>query len=111
MSKPFTRWTEEERRANIRRKNAEYNARKVSKLTPRELEIKEQEKMKKKAAKQLANSGMWVQNGNRKLVIKEEIIKDVPVTVNKFSILDKDESSEEEVSIYKPKRLVWADEE
>ena len=59
-SKTFTRWTEEERRAHRRKQNAAYQARKVEHLTPREKQIKEEERRKRQATKQAMEQGEWV---------------------------------------------------
>ena len=56
-SKTFTRWTEEERRAHRRKQNAAYQARKVEHLTPREKQIKEEERRKRQVTKQAMEQG------------------------------------------------------
>ena len=101
VSKTFTRWTEEERRAHRRKQNATYQARKVEYLTPREKQVKEEERRKRQATKQAMEQGEWV----TAKVEKKEIIKDTAkvATKNGFAALDSD--SEEEVKTVKD--TVW----
>jgi hypothetical protein len=91
----FTRWTEEERRAHRRKQNATYQARKVEHLTPREKQVKEEERRKRQATKQAMEQGEWVATAK---VEKKEVTKEAKVaTKNGFAALDSD--SEEEVKV------------
>ena len=98
-SKTFTRWTEEERRAHRRKQNATYQARKIEHLTPREKQVKEEERRKRQATKQAMEQGEWVATAK---VEKKEVTKETKVaTKNGFAALDSD--SEEEVK----EKSVW----
>ena len=99
-TKTFTRWTEEERRAHRRKQNATYQARKFEHLTPREKQVKEEERRKRQATKQAMEQGEWIATAK---VEKKEVIKELAkvATKNGFAALDSD--SEEEVK----EKTVW----
>ena len=98
-SKTFTKWTEEERRAHRRKQNATYQARKVEYLTPREKQVKEEERRKRQATKQAMEQGEWVTS---KVEKKEQKVKTKVETKNGFAALDSDEEIKETV-----KEVVW----
>jgi hypothetical protein len=106
----FTRWTEEERRAHRRKQNATYQARKVEHLTPREKQVKEEERRKRQATKQAMEQGEWVATAK---VEKKEVTKDTAkvATKNGFAALDSD--SEEDVkeinAVWCKQKINWAD--
>ena len=95
-AKTFTRWTEEERRANRRKQNAAYQARKVENLTPRQKQIKEEERRKRQATKQAMEQGEWVATATVKTTIKDEK-KEKVVAKNGFAALESDEEDVVEV--------------
>jgi len=104
-TKIFTRWTEEERRAHRRKQNATYQVRKIEHLTPREKQVKEEERRKRQATKQAMEQGEWIATAK---VEKKEVIKELAkvATKNGFAALDSD--SEEEVTEVKTvKDTVW----
>ena len=106
-TKTFTRWTEEERRAHRRKQNAAYQARKVEHLTPREKQIKEEERRKRQETKQAMEQGEWVAatvTVTVKTVKEEKKVK----AKNGFAAL---ESDEEEVKVKETtwgKKIDWA---
>jgi len=105
----FTRWTEEERRAHRRKQNATYQARKVEYLTPREKQVKEEERRKRQATKQAMEKGEWV--ATIKVEKKEQKPNETHVaTKNGFAALDSD--SEEDVKVKEPvwgkQKIDWA---
>jgi len=87
-TKTFTRWTEEERRAHRRKQNAAYQARKAENLTPREKQIKEQQRQERQATKQAMEQGAWVTTATVK-VSKE--VKETIKVKNGFAALESDE--------------------
>jgi ribonuclease BN (tRNA processing enzyme) len=105
VSKTFTRWTEEERRAHRRKQNATYQARKVEHLTPREKQVNEEERRKrqatKQATKQAMEQGEWVATAKVEKKEQKEA-KTKVATKNGFAAFDSD--SEEEV---KETKTVW----
>jgi hypothetical protein len=104
-SKTFIRWTEEERRAHRRKQNAVYQANKVEYLTPRQKQIKEEERKKRQETKQAMEQGEWVTSLEKKEK-KESIKETVKVaTKNGFAALDSD--SEEEIVKKEDKEPVW----
>ena len=105
----FTRWTEEERRAHRRKQNATYQARKVEHLTPREKQVKEEERRKRQATKQAMEKGEWV--ATAKVEKKEQKETKTKVeTKNGFAALDSD--SEEDVkevkTVWGKQKIDWA---
>jgi protein subunit release factor B len=105
----FTRWTEEERRAHRRKQNAMYQARKVEHLTPREKQVKEEERRKRQATKQAMEKGEWV--ATAKVEKKEQKETKTKVeTKNGFAALDSD--SEEDVkevkTVWGKQKIDWA---
>lgn len=106
ISKTFTKWTEEERRAHRRAQNAAYQARKVDYLTPRQKQIKEEDRKKRQETKQAMEQGEWVATATVKTTIKVEK-KDKTekkvTTKNVFAALDSD--SEEDIQ--KVEEPVW----
>jgi hypothetical protein len=90
----FTRWTEEERRAHRRKQNATYQARKVEYLTPREKQVKEEERRKRQVTKQAMEQGEWVSTAKVEKKEQKEAKSKVE-TKNGFAALDSD--SEEDV--------------
>jgi len=95
----YKKWTEEERRENIRRKNANFVARKASKLTFEEIEKKEQQK----EAKARANEGEWVTKKGKTLIVESK------VETKKVVLIDMDESEVLE-PFKRMERVNWADE-
>ena len=106
-SKTFTRWTEEERRAHRRKQNAAYQARKVEHLTPREKQIKEEERRKRQVTKQAMEQGEWISATVTVKVEKEEK-KATKVAKNGFAALESDEEKETKETWGKTK-INWAD--
>ena len=104
-AKTFTRWTEEERRANRRKQNAAYQARKVENLTPRQKQIKEEERRKRQVTKQAMEQGEWVATATVKTTIKDEK-KEKVVAKNGFAALESDEEDVVEV-VEEVKEPVW----
>lgn len=95
----YKKWTEEERRENIRRKNANFVAKKASKLTPEEIQQREQQK----EAKAKANAGEWVTKKGKMLVVVEPPPK-------KTVLIEMDDS--EVLEPFQPlSRVNWADDE
>lgn len=110
-----TRLTDEERREQIRRKNSEYTARKDSKLSQREVDVKKKEKEKRNAIKLAAESGEWVLTPKKKTEKEKEKAPHAP-TKNKYSVFNY-ESDEEPVSEepknrfgFKIGRIDWSEE-
>lgn len=102
----FKKYTEEERRAHIRTKNAAYQAKKESRLTETEKRVKEQEKKKKMETKEKLEAGEWVSTGRAKPKKPEVAI--VPIKVkNGFSALESDEECEPKIFV--KKKINWAD--
>ena len=109
-SKTFIKWTEEERRAHRRTQNAAYQARKADYLTPRQKQIKEEERKKRQETKQAMEQGEWVATATVKTTIKVEKKekkekKEKVVAKNGFAALDSD--SEEEKELQEVKEAVW----
>jgi len=102
-SKTFTRWTEEERRANRRKQNAAYQARKVEHLTPREKQIKEEERRKRQATKQAMEQGEWV-SATVTVKVEVKVEEKKAKAKNGFAAL---ESDEEEKEVKEDKEPVW----
>lgn len=105
-AKTFTRWTEEERRANRRKQNAAYQARKVENLTPRQKQIKEEERRKRQETKQAMEQGEWITTVKVKEEKKEKEKKEV-VAKNGFAALESDEEDVVEVQVDEVKEPVW----
>jgi len=87
-TKTFTRWTEEERRAHRRKQNAAYQARKAENLTPREKQIKEQQRQERQATKQAMEQGAWVTTAT--VTVSKEV-KETIKAKNGFAALESDE--------------------
>ena len=107
-TKTFTRWTEEERRAHRRKQNAAYQARKVEHLTPREKQIKEEERRKRQETKQAMEQGEWVAATVTVTVKTVKTVKEEKKVKakNGFAAL---ESDEEEVKVKEwGKKIDWA---
>jgi protein subunit release factor B len=103
----FTKWTEEERRAHRRKQNATYQARKVEYLTPREKQVKEEERRKRQATKQAMEQGEWV--ATVKVEKKEQKTETKVATKNGFAALDSDEEDVKEVKVVWGKQKIdWA---
>ena len=105
-SKTFTRWTEEERRAHRRKQNAAYQARKVEHLTPREKQIKEEERRKRQATKQAMEKGEWI-SATVTIKVEEKKITKTEKAKNGFAALDSDEEVKEPV--WGKQKIDWAD--
>jgi primosomal protein N' len=110
-SKPFVRWTEEERRAHRRAQNATYQARKTDRLTDRQKQVKEEERKKRQETKQAIEQGAWVTTGAK---VKVEKVKEtVKVKAkNGFAALDSDTEEEapvEEKEVWGKQKINWAD--
>ena len=109
MSVVFKKWTEEERRANVRAKNLAYQAKKECRITLTEKRIKEQEKQKKLVIKERMNTGEWVSTGKIKSVEKQ-VKQEKIVNNNAFSALESDEETEQPKPVdYVRKKFNWAD--
>jgi hypothetical protein len=112
-TKSFTRWTEEERRANIRSKTMAFQGRKEDRISMREKEYKEKEKNKREDRKKLAESGGWVTAEKVMKPEKKVNVKTVLKTVNAFASLDMDEKEEVKVEAWTgsciKKSINWAD--
>ena len=105
-TKTFTRWTEEERRAHRRKQNAAYQARKVEHLTPREKQIKEEERRKRQETKQAMEKGEWVAatvTVTVKTVKEEKKVK----AKNGFAALESDEEEKVKETTW-GKKIDWA---
>ena len=96
----YKKWTEEERRENIRRKNANFVARNASKLTPEEIQQRERQK----EAKAKADAGEWVTKQGKKIVVVEPKIE-----VTRATLIDMDDSEVLE-PFKRMERVNWADE-
>ena len=108
-SKTFTRWTEEERRAHRRKQNAAYQARKVEHLTPREKQIKEEERRKRQATKQAMEQGEWV-SATVTIKVEKEEKKATKVAKNGFAALESDEEETKETKeTWGKQKINWAD--
>ena len=88
-SKPFVRWTEEERRAHRRMQNAAFQARKADRLTDRQKQVKEEERKKRQETKQAMEQGAWVTASVTVKVEKKE--KKEPKTKKNIIIMEEDE--------------------
>jgi hypothetical protein len=104
-SKPFVRWTEEERRAHRRSQNAAFQARKVDRLTDRQKQVKEEERKKRQETKQAIEQGAWVTTGAKVKVEKVEK-KETVKAKNGFAALDSDTEEEVEAKV-EEKEVVW----
>ena len=109
-SKTFTRWTEEERRAHRRKQNATYQARKVENLTPREKQVKEEERRKRQATKQAMEQGEWI-SATVTIKVEKEEKKATKVAKNGFAALESDEEKEvqETKETWGKQKINWAD--
>jgi hypothetical protein len=105
MSKSFTPWTEEERRAHRRKQNATYQARKAEKLTERQKQIKEEERKSRQATKQAFEQGVWLTCVKAEKVEKKEE-KVTIKTKNLFAALD-DSDEEKEKEKEKEPEMPW----
>ena len=104
----FTRWTEEERRAHRRKQNATYQARKVEHLTPREKQVKEEERRKRQATKQAMEQGEWV---SATVTVKVEVkVEDkMKKAKNGFAALESDEEEvKEKEPVWGKQKIDWA---
>ena len=117
-SKPFVRWTEEERRAHRRTQNAAYQARKADRLTDRQKQVKEEERKKRQEMKQAIEQGAWVTTGEKVKVEKIEKKETVKVKAkNGFAALDSDTEEDEapvkaketEAPIWGKQKINWAE--
>ena len=115
-SKPFVRWTEEERRAHRRSQNAAFQARKADRLTDRQKQVKEEERKKRQETKQAIEQGAWVTTGAKVKVEKVEKKETVKVKAkNGFAALDSDTEDEapveakEEAPIWGKQKINWAE--
>lgn len=121
-SKPFVRWTEEERRAHRRMQNAAFQARKTDRLTDRQKQVKEEERKKRQETKQAIEQGAWVTTGEKVKVEKVEKKETVKVKAkNGFAALDSDTEDEasveakeapveaKEAPIWGKQKINWAD--
>jgi len=115
MSKPvFKKWTEEERRAHARARNAAYQAKRADNITLTEKRVKDQERQKKLEAKQKLEAGEWVSTGSQKKEIRvEKPSLEKIVKKNGFSALESDEEEPVEKKStpneYVRKKFNWAD--
>jgi len=100
----FTRWTEEERRAHRRKQNATYQARKVEHLTPREKQVKEEERRKRQATKQAMEQGEWV-SATVTVKVEVKVEEKMKKAKNGFAALESDEEEGKEVK--EVKEPVW----
>jgi hypothetical protein len=109
-SKTFTRWTEEERRAHRRKQNAAYQARKVEHLTPREKQIKEEERRKRQATKQAMEKGEWI-SATVTIKVEEKKMTKMEKAKNGFAALDSDEEEVKETkeTVWGKQKIDWAD--
>ena len=113
-SKPFVRWTEEERRAHRRAQNAAFQARKTERLTDRQKQVKEEERKKRLETKQAIEQGAWVTTGAKVKVEKVEK-KETVKAKNGFAALDSDTEEEvdakeaNETSGWGKQKINWAD--
>jgi hypothetical protein len=105
-SKTFTRWTEEERRAHRRKQNAAYQARKVEHLTPREKQIKEEERRKRQATKQAMEQGEWV-TATVTVKVEEKKKAKTEKAKNGFAALESDEEEVKE-PVWGKQKIDWA---
>jgi hypothetical protein len=108
-TKTFTRWTEEERRAHRRKQNAAYQARKVEHLTPREKQVKEEERRKRQVTKQAMEQGEWV-SATVTIKVEKEEKKATKVAKNGFAALESDEEEVKETKeTWGKQKINWAD--
>lgn len=111
----FKKWTEEERRAHVRAKNIDYQARKMGRTTLTEMRVKEQERQKKLELKARVEAGEWVTTGKSKPKVEKQEPKEKNekiVKKNGFSALESDEEEspkEKAPTEYVRKRFNWAD--
>ncbi len=105
-TKTFTKWTEEERRAHRRKQNATYQAGKAEYLSPREKQVKEEERRKRQATKQAMEQGEWVSTVTVKVEIKME--EKMKKAKNGFAALESDEEEVKEV-VWGKQKINWAD--
>jgi pantothenate kinase type III len=112
-SATFTRWTEEERRAHRRKQNASYQARKAEHLTPREKQIKEQQRQERQATKKAMEQGAWVATIKIEKEVKEKKEKKVTIMAkNGFAALESDEEDKEvkvKDTVWGKQKINWAD--
>ena len=109
-SKTFTRWTEEERRAHRRKQNAAYQARKVENLTPREKQVKEEERRKRQATKQAMEQGEWV-SATVTVKVEVKVEEKMKKAKNGFAALESDEDEVKEVKtepVWGKQKIDWA---
>jgi len=108
-SKTFTRWTEEERRAHRRKQNAAYQARKVEHLTPREKQVKEEERRKRQVTKQAMEQGEWV-SATVTVKVEEKKMTKTETAKNGFAALESDEEEVNEVKeqAWGKQKIDWA---
>ena len=104
-SKTFTRWTEEERRAHRRKQNAAYQARKVEHLTPREKQVKEEERRKRQATKQAMEKGEWV-SATVTVKVEVKVEEKKAKAKNGFAALESDEEVKEQA--WGKQKIDWA---
>jgi len=102
-SKTFTRWTEEERRAQY----AKYQARKVEYLTDRQKHIKEEDRKKRQETKQAIEQGAWVTSSVTVKVEKKEKEKVKMVAKNGFAALESDEEEEKVTKKLDTPDTIW----
>ena len=109
-SKTFTRWTEEERRAHRRVQNAAYQARQVEYLTPRQKQIKEEERKKRQETKQAMEQGEWVATVKTTIKVEKKEKKEKVVAKNGFAALDSDSAEEVKVkeAVWGKQKIDWA---
>ena len=115
-SKPFVRWTEEERRAHRRTQNAAFQARKTERLTDRQKQVKEEERKKRLETKQAIEQGAWVTTGAKVKVEKEKKETVKVKAKNGFATLDSDTEDdmpeapvEEKEPVWGKQKINWAD--
>ncbi len=104
-TKTFTKWTEEERRAHRRKQNATYQARKAEYLSPREKQVKEEERRKRQATKQAMEQGEWV-SATVTIKVNTEKKETKNETKNGFAALDEEEPIKE---VWGKQKINWAD--
>ena len=108
-TKTFTRWTEEERRANIRSKTMAFLGRKEDRTSMREKEIKENEKRKREERQKTAEAGGWVTT--KKKMVQIEKPKEVKKKINAFAALDEEVKVEAWTGTGLRKKIDWTDDE
>ena len=109
-SATFTKWTEEERRAHRRKQNATYQARKAENLTPRQKQIKEEERRKRQETKQAMEQGAWVA-ATVTIKVEEKKMTKATKAKNGFAALESDEEDKEpeQVKAWGKQKINWAD--